>query len=669
MDERVKSMILRKSILSVVLTIAMLMPLAQAVTVKAADDTKQIDVLFTHDTHSHLDSFSTIVNGEQKEVGGFAKIKTLINEKKKEDPDTLILDGGDFSMGTLIQTVYDTEAAELRMLGYLGYDVTTFGNHEFDYRSQGLANMLKAAKSSGETLPEIVVCNVDWDSMEKAGLNDGQKQIQSAFETYGVKDYVMVQKGDVKIAVVGVFGKDALECAPTCELSFKDPVEAVKKTVEEIKKNEEADMIACVSHGGTWEDESKSEDELLAKAVPDLDLIISGHTHSELQEAIQHGNTYIVSCGEYGRNLGSLSMTQNSDGRWDLSSYELIPVSEDVKADKATQERIDALMDTVDTNYLADFGYTRKEVLAQNDVEFNSLEEMGTEHKELNLGDIMADAYVYAVENSEYYDGDSVDVAVVPSGTVRDTYTKGDITVEDVYNSFSLGIGKDGVAGYPLINAYLTGKELKLVAEVDASISDFMTTARLYCSGLNFTYNPHRMILNKVTDCYLTRADGERTEIEDDKLYHVVTDLYTGQMLGSVMKMSYGLLSLEPKDKDGNPIENLEDHAVMEGNKELKAWDAIARYMQSFDDADGDGIANVSEYYATTHDRKVVDDSKNILDLVKKPNKFTAIIVCIGLIIIIIIVLIINLIRRIVRKSRKKKNIHNTNYCGSKKHE
>ena len=654
-------MMLRKSILSVVLTIAMLMPLAQAVTVKAAADTKQIDVLFTHDTHSHLDSFSTIVNGEQKEVGGFAKIKTLINEKKKEDPDTLILDGGDFSMGTLIQTVYDTEAAELRMLGYLGYDVTTFGNHEFDYRSQGLANMLKAAKSSGETLPEIVVCNVDWDSMEKAGLNNGQKQIQSAFETYGVKDYVMVQKGDVKIAVVGVFGKDALECAPTCELSFKDPVEAVKKTVEEIKKNEEADMIACVSHGGTWEDESKSEDELLAKAVPDLDLIISGHTHSELQKAIRHGNTYIVSCGEYGRNLGSLSMTQNSDGRWNLSAYELIPVSEDVKADKATQERIDALMDTVDTNYLADFGYTRKEVLAQNDVEFNSLEEMGTEHKELNLGDIMADAYVYAVENSEYYDGDPVDVAVVPSGTVRDTYTKGDITVEDVYNSFSLGIGKDGVAGYPLINAYLTGKELKLVAEVDASISDFMTTARLYCSGLNFTYNPHRMILNKVTDCYLTRADGERTEIEDDKLYHVVTDLYTGQMLGSVMKMSYGLLSLEPKDKDGNPIENLEDHAVMEGNKELKAWDAIARYMQSFDDADGDGIANVSEYYATTHDRKVVDDSKNILDLVKKPNKFTAIIVCIGLIIIIIIVLVVSLIRKIVRKSRKKKNIHNTN--------
>ena len=648
-------MLLRKKILSMILIIALLVLPVLDIPVEASAETKQLDVLFTHDTHSHLDSFSTIVNGEKKEVGGFAKIKTLINEKKKENPDTLVLDGGDFSMGTLIQTVYDTEAAELRMLGYLGYDVTTFGNHEFDYRSSGLANMLTAAANSKETVPEIVVCNVDWDAMEKDGLSDGQKQIREAFETYGVKDYVMVQKGDVKIAVVGVFGKDALECAPTCELSFKDPVEAVKQTVEEIRKNEDADMIACVSHGGTWEDESKSEDELLAKAVPDLDLIISGHTHSELTEAIQHGNTYIVSCGEYGRNLGSLSMTQKQDGRWDLTSYDLIPVSEDIEPDEATQKRIDELMDKVDTNYLADFGYTRKEVLAQNDVEFNSLEDMGTKHEELNLGDIMSDAYVYAVENSEYYDGDPVDVAVVPSGTVRDTYTKGDITVEDVYNSFSLGIGKDGVAGYPLINAYLTGKELKLAAEVDASVSDFMTTARLYCSGLNFTYNPHRMILNKVTDCYLTRADGERTEIQDDKLYHVVTDLYTGQMLGSVMKMSYGLLSLEPKDKDGKPIENLEDQAIMEGDRELKAWDAIARYMQSFDDTDGDGIANVPEYYASLHDRKVVDDSRNIINLIKNPNKFAVMIVLICLIILVIFVLVIVLIRKIVRKVRKKK--------------
>lgn len=643
-----------KRVIVLILIVMLCMPLLPGVQTEAADGGKHLDVLFTHDTHSHLNSYSTIVNGKQKEVGGFARIKTLIDEKKKENPDTLILDGGDFSMGTLIQTVYTTEAAELRMLGYLGCDVTTFGNHEFDYRSGGLADMLKTAKNSGETVPKLVVCNVDWDAMEKEGLSKGQKQIESAFETYGVKDYVVIQKGGVKIAVLGVFGKDALECAPTCELEFKDPVESAKNTVEEIKKKEDVDMIACVSHSGTWEDEKVSEDETLAKEVPDIDLIISGHTHTQLDQPIRHGNTYIVSCGEYGRNLGSISMTQKKDKRWKMNTYKLIPVTKNVKSDQAAQKQIDKFMDTVDTNYLVNFGYTKDQVLAENDIKFNSLEEMETKHEELNLGDIISDAYVYAVENSEGYDGRPVDVAVVPSGTVRDTYTKGDITVEKVYNSFSLGIGKDGLAGYPLITAYLTGKELKLVAEVDASVSDYMTTARLYCSGMNFTYNPHRMILNKVTDCYLTK-DGKREEIQDDKLYKVVTDLYTGQMLGSVTDVSYGLLKIEPKDENGKLLKNLEDEAITDGKTELKAWVAIARYMQSFEDTDGDGIANVSDYYSTTHGRKVVEDSRNIADLLKHPNKFAGMIVgiCAGLLFLIIV--IIWLIRKLIRKIRVKK--------------
>ena len=643
-----------KKIVVAMLAVILCTPSVLGMQTEAAQQEKQLDVLFTHDTHSHLNSFDTIVDGKKQEVGGFARLKTMIDTQKKNNPDTLVFDAGDFSMGTLIQTVYTTEAAELRMLGYLGCDVTTLGNHEFDYRSSGLADMLKTAKNSEEKVPDLVVCNVDWDAMEEEGLTKGQKQIQTAFQTYGVKDYVVLQKGDVKIAVLGVFGKDSLECAPTCELKFKDPVEAASETVKEIQKHEDVDMIACVSHSGTWEDEDSSEDEILAKNVPDIDLIISGHTHTTLEEPIRHGDTYIVSCGEYGKNLGALSMTQKKNKRWKMDTYKLMPVTDEVESDQATQERIDELMKTVDTNYLSHFGYTKDQVLAENDIEFNDLEEMSTRHEELNLGDIMSDAYVYAVENSEDYDGTPVDIAVVPSGTVRDTYTKGDITVEQVYNSFSLGIGKDGLAGYPLISAYLTGKELKLVAEVDASVSDFMTIARLYCSGMNFTYNPHRLILNKVTDCYLTK-DGDREEIQDDKLYRVVTDLYTGQMLGSVIDVSHGLLSIVPKDKNGEPIENLEDHAIMEGKTELKAWDAIARYMQSFEDTDGDGIANVSEYYASTHERKVVDDSRNIIDLVKHPNRFAAMIIGVVLIVIVLIAGIVLVIRKIAKRILKKK--------------
>lgn len=356
--------------------------------VKAADQTdlKTIDIMFVHDTHSHLNSFSTVVDEKQEMIGGFARIKTLIDEQKEKDPDTLVVDGGDFSMGTLVQTVFETQAAEIRMLGALGCEATTLGNHEFDYRSKGLAKMLETAAESGDTVPELLVCNINWDAMEQQGFSEGQQQIRDAFTEYGVKDYVMVQKGDVRVALLGVFGKDALACAPTCELQFTDPVEAVKKTVAEIKKNEDADIIVCLSHSGTSEDESKSEDEILAKKVPDLDVIISGHTHTKLEKPIVHGDTYIVSAGEYGKYLGALSLEQKADGRWGMKEYRLIPIETDIAENAATQEEINSFMATVDSDYLAQFGFTREQVLAENDVAFDSLEDLYNIHTEHNLG-------------------------------------------------------------------------------------------------------------------------------------------------------------------------------------------------------------------------------------------------------------------------------------------
>lgn len=628
-------------------------PCAWPVCAQDAAPGTAVDIVFTHDTHSHLNTFTTMVDGLETELGGFARMNTLIEAQRAQNPDTLVIDGGDFSMGTLIQTVFETQAAELRMLGYLGCDVTTLGNHEFDYRSKGLANMLTSAQASGDAVPAMVVCNVDWDTMEAEGLTEGQQRLKDAFTAYGVSDYTMLEKGDVDIAVVGVFGKDALACAPTCELKFEDPIEAVKQTVADIKANEDVDMIVCVSHSGTWEDESKSEDELLAKAVPDLDLILSGHTHTEIEEPIQHGSTYVVSCGEYGKNLGELTLTQQADGRWAMSAYELIPITSDIAVHAATQQTIDSFMDTVDTDYLARFGYTKDQVLAENDIVFSTQKDLENIHEEHNLGDIIANAYVYAVENAADYDGVPVDLAVVPSGTVRDTYARGDITVEQVFNSFSLGIGADGVPGYPLISVYLTGREIRTAAEIDASVSDFMTTARLYCSGLNFTYNPHRLLLNKVTDVCL-EDDGQRVALEDDKLYRIVADLYSGQMLSAVTDMSYGILAIVPKYADGTPITDFEDVIITENGRELKAWDSIARYMASFADTDGDGIANVPVYYSTTHGRKLVDTSRSPLALLKNPNKFTAVYAGLLAVAVLLIVLVVLLIRKLVKKARRR---------------
>lgn len=622
--------------------------------VAEAGETKQLDVMFLHDTHSHLNEFSTVVDGEPKIMGGFSKIKTLINEQKEENPDTLLLDAGDFSMGTLIQVLFEEEASEIRMLGDLGMDITTLGNHEFDYGADGLANMLEAAVESGDVLPTMVVCNVDWDTMEKEGLTEDQKLLAEAFETYGVKEYVVLEKGDVRIAVTGLFGKDCLDCVPNCPLVFEDPVEAAKETVAEIQEKEEVDMIVCVSHSGTWDNPDKSEDEILAKEVPEIDLIISGHTHTKLDEAIVHGDTYIVSVGEYGKYLGSLSMTQKEDGRWELNNYELLTIDDSIEKDEETQSKIDVLMSMVDSKYLEQFGYTKDQVLCTNEVEFADSSDTSKLHTEVNLGSIMADAYTYAVESAPDFDGVPVDVTVVPSGVIRDTFALGNITTENAYHTFSLGIGADGIPGYPLISVYLTGAELKTVAEIDASISDFMTTARLYTDGLYWNYNPNRLILNKVTDVYLCNGQGERVELEDDKLYRVVTDYYTSQMLGGVTDLSYGLLSLVPKFADGTPIENYADAIITVEGQELKAWVAIAQYLESFEDTDGDGIGNVPATYAEEEGRKVVEDSKKIGDLLKNPNKFFFAIIGIVLAVLILFILLISVIVKFIKRKKNR---------------
>ena len=620
----------------------------------AATDPKVVDVMFLHDTHSHLNAFATVEDGQSQVLGGFARIKTLIRQQKEKNPETLLLDAGDFSMGTLIQVVFEEEASELRMLGDLGIDATTLGNHEFDYGADGLANMMVTAVNSGDPLPAMVVCNVDWETMKASSMSQEQQNLAAVFDYYGVEEYIVVEKGGVDIAITGVFGKDCLDCVPNCPLLFKDPVEAVKETVAEIQEKEDVDMIVCVSHSGTWADEDKSEDEILAKSVPQLDLIISGHTHTKLTEPIVHGDTYIVSAAEYGKYLGSLSMSRKADGRWKMNSYELITVSSSIEPDQETQDKVDALMAMVDSKYLEQFGFTKEQVLCTNEIVFADSSDTGTLHTEVNLGSIMADAYTYAVEHFTDGDDHPVDVAVVPAGTIRDTYALGNLTTENVFHSFSLGIGADGIPGYPLISVYLTGAELKTVAEIDATVSDLMTTARLYTDGLYWHYNPNRMLLNKVTDVYLRNGAEERVELRDDQLYRVVTDFYSSQMLGGVTDLSYGLLSIVPKFADGTPITDYEDAIIMQDGQELKAWVAIAKYMQSFADTDGDGVGNVPAKYGTTEGRKVVEDSKKPGDLLKNPNKFFFLIICVIAAVLILIVVVILVLMKGLKKVLKK---------------
>ena len=614
----------------------------------AADE---IRILFTHDLHDNFMAFDLFEDGVTKNVGGFARLYSAIKEERKKDPDLLLVDAGDYSMGTLFQTIFTSESPSLRMLGLMGYDATTFGNHEFDFRTEGLAKSLLSAKNSPDPLPEIVASNVDFPVDEKGVMDEEVKQLKDAMEYYGVKEYVIVEKKGIKVGIFGLMGKEADAYAPTALVEFTDQIERAKEVVKKLKE-EGAELIICLSHSGTSEKEKESEDEILAKEVPDIDVIISGHTHTVLEEPIIVGNTIIGSAGSRGMYLGTISISKGSDGRWNLKNYELIPIDDTLPADEEIGQHIDYFKGLVQEQYLNKFNMAFDEVLAYAPFNFPPHSQLGKVHGESTLGNLISDSYIYTVKAIEGEDYEPIRAAVVPKGTIRSSFVRGNITVADVFNVSSLGVGPDKVSGYPLISVYLTGKELKTAAEVDASITPIMDVAQLYISGLNYTFNPNRLIFNKVTDVYLVGEDGLREEIEDNKLYRVVAGLYSAQMLSVVGDKSFGLMSIVPKDKEGNPIENFDDHVIMVDGHEVKEWWALAYYLKSFDKIDG--LPQIPDYYAQPQGRKVVDNSKNIITLLKNPNKIALMFYGLVLVLIVIIVFVIRAIRRKRRKGKSK---------------
>ena len=138
------------------IALSLIMLLSLCPFAQATDNATDVTILFTHDLHSH---FLPSNEDDGGQFGGYARLMTVIQEEKAKYPDAILVDGGDFSMGSLFQTAYPSSALELRLMGAMGYDATTFGNHEYDYLQAGLKSMLNAAVESGDPLPQLVISN------------------------------------------------------------------------------------------------------------------------------------------------------------------------------------------------------------------------------------------------------------------------------------------------------------------------------------------------------------------------------------------------------------------------------------------------------------------------------------------------------------------------------
>lgn len=626
---------------------------------------KIVTIIHTNDLHSHLLGFSPNIDyrpditEDDGTKGGWARIATVIKkEKGKRNNPVLVLDGGDFLMGSLFHMIAREEAVELRLMKDMGYDVLTLGNHEFDLKPRGLARILHAAVNKGG-MPAVVFSNAIFSKE-----SDRDDILEEAFNRGLVKAYIIMEKEGIKIGIFGLMGKDAAEKAPFASpVKFRDPIEIAKEMVKVLREKEKVDMVICLSHSGVRKKKSRSEDEILAKEVQGIDVIVGGHSHTRLEKPIVVNSTLILQAGEYGKYVGVLDLLWEK-GKAKPKNYRLIDIDAKIPGDMTLQKKIESFIDIIDRDVLKPVNLSSRKVIGQTAFDLRIVED------ESNLGNFIADSICWYVNKHDYDPqdpGTKVVVAIESNGVIRDDLLRGKtgaLAVSDVFRSIPLGIGMDDTMAYPLISCYLYASEIKKALEVLTSVYPLKESSYfLQVSGLKFTYNPKRVIFDRVTNIWLGSEEEGYIPLDysesNKNLYRIATNIYNAAFLKIVGKYTYQILNIVPKDRHGVPVADLTAFRVdadknQAGIQELKEWIGVMEYIKSFPDTNGDGLPDVPEKYRGKLGRIVMEASLNPVSLLSRGTLVTRAAFSAVVVLLIIFALMVIFIRKRVRRKRLK---------------
>ena len=624
---------------------------------------KAITIIHTNDLHSHILGFSPNIDyrpditGGDATRGGWARIATVIKqEKEKRNHPVLVLDGGDFLMGSLFHMIAREEALEPRLMKDMGYDALTLGNHEFDLKPKGLARIINSAAAKGG-MPAIIFSNAIFSKE-----SDRDDALEEVFNKGMVKPYVVLEKGGIKIGIFGLMGKDAAEKAPFASpVKFGDPIEISKEMVRVLREKEKVDMVICLSHSGLSKDKSRSEDEILAQKVQGIDVIVGGHSHTRLEKPIVIHSTFVVQASSYGNCVGVLDLVWDN-GKAKLKNYRLINIDASVPGDMALQKKVESFIETIDRDVLQKVGLSSKKVIGQTAFDLTIVED------ESNLGNLIADSIRWYVNKYDYDPKDpltKVVVAIESNGVIRDDLLRGKtgaLAVCDVFRTIPLGIGMDDTMAYPLVSCYLYASEIKKALEVLTSIYPRKGSSYfLQVSGLKFTYNPRRVIFDRVTHIWLGSEEEGYVPLDysesNKQLYRLATNIYDAAFLKMVGKYTYQILNIIPKARNGAPVADLAAFRVdadksQPGIQELKEWIGVMEYIKSFPDTNGDGLPDIPDKYKGKLGRMVVEASLNPISLLSGGTTVTWAVLSAVVALIIILAVIAGIFVRKVRRRR-----------------
>jgi len=602
---------------------------------------RRITVLHTNDLHSRLEGWSPTLDytpattGDDRTVGGWARLATAIDrERSRRSHPVLLLDAGDFSMGTLFHTVAREDGTEFRLLFGMGYDALALGNHEFDMRPDGLARMIEAAEGARE-LPTLVLANARFDPNSTR-----DDRLQHLFDAQKIRPYVVRDVEGARIGIFGLMGRDAAEKAPFAKpMIFEGIAETASRMVKILREEEHVDLVFALSHSGLGGPLLISEDYRLAKSVPGIDLIVSGHSHITVPEPLVVNGCLIVIAGCFGHYLGVLDLLLDEKGIR-LEKHELLPIDDAIVGSPSVIQDIDEAKGRIAEVFLAESQLGYSQVVAETRFDLIKTDQ------ESNIGDLLADAFLWSV--NRFTPDIPVELAIQSNGLIRESLLVGEtggLAVCDLFTTLPMGIGDDERPGYPVVSFFVTEDEISQILEVPATVASLKGADYFpHVSGLTYTYNPYRVPFDRVTG-YQIEPPHSFTHIPpvepgpgtsrsraagSPRLIRVAMNLYVAAFIRLISRFTHDLVKIVPKDAAGNPIDDLASCRIdvdpdLPGVQELKEFKGFLEYVRKFPDEDGDGIPEVPARYEFPQGRSRREPSLSPGDLLGRPGTSTRI--------------------------------------------
>lgn len=454
----------------------------------AAQADYTLHIVHINDLHSRVEPINKYDstcgaedNAEGKCFGGYARVATKIAELRAQlgGENVLVLDAGDQYQGSLMYTTYKGDV-EIEMMEKIGFDVMAVGNHEFDDGPEGLLKLV-----DGVSFP-VISGNLD---VTQSNVLAGK-----------VMNHVVLEVGGEKIGIISALATDTAETSsPGDAVIFQDEIDSLNADVAALEEMG-VDKIIALNHVGV------SKDMEIAAAVPGLDLVVGGHSHTKFSNTEDGAMAYPTMVGDvpvvqayaYSKYVGHLTLTFDDAGKVVSATGDTILLDASVAEDPEIVARVAELAGPI---------AEMKDRVVADAADVINGDRGVCRAMECSMGNLVADAMLDRAKDQ------GIEIAIQNGGGLRASIDAGKVTMGEVLSvlPFQNTLSTFQVTGETIVAALENG-----VSQVEDGAGRFPQVA-----GMSFTVDLTAEPGSRIMDVMVGDAP-----IDMAKVYGVVSNNY-----------------------------------------------------------------------------------------------------------------------------------------------